>query len=146
MRLSLGLEQKLAQKQILAPRMIQSMEILQLPVLALHERIEQEVTENPVLETQSEVETSDETPSVETTEAPDAPAEGEKELVVDDTSSSDDFERLLEMDREFPGAFDDGPQRSANRMEEIANRQARRHGQHRGPCRYAPTLLGDAAG
>jgi RNA polymerase sigma-54 factor len=33
----------------MAPRMIQSMEILQLPVMALQERIEQELTENPVL-------------------------------------------------------------------------------------------------
>jgi RNA polymerase sigma-54 factor len=34
----------------LAPRMIQSMEILQLPLLALEERIEQELESNPVLE------------------------------------------------------------------------------------------------
>ena len=38
MRLSFGQEMKQIQKQILAPRMIQSMEILQLPVLALQER------------------------------------------------------------------------------------------------------------
>ena len=50
MRLSLGLEQKLVQKQVLAPRMIQSMEILQLPLLALEERIEQELNDNPILE------------------------------------------------------------------------------------------------
>ena len=50
MRFSLG--QFTTQKQIqkLAPRMIQSMEILQLPVLELQERIDQEMTENPVLE------------------------------------------------------------------------------------------------
>ena len=35
---------------VLAPRMIQSMEILQLPMLALQERIEQELESNPVLE------------------------------------------------------------------------------------------------
>ena len=35
---------------ILAPRMIQSMEILQLPIMALQERIQQELQENPVLE------------------------------------------------------------------------------------------------
>ncbi len=52
MRLSFGLEQKLLQKQILAPRMIQSMEILQLPTMALEERIDQEMSENPVLELQ----------------------------------------------------------------------------------------------
>jgi hypothetical protein len=34
----------------LAPRMIQSMEILQLPIMTLQERIQQELQENPVLE------------------------------------------------------------------------------------------------
>ena len=50
MRLSLGQQMQLAQKQVLAPRMIQSMEILQLPILALQERIEQEMEDNPVLD------------------------------------------------------------------------------------------------
>ena len=40
----------MAQKQVLAPRMIQSMEILQLPLLALEERIEQEIQNNETLE------------------------------------------------------------------------------------------------
>ncbi len=122
MRLSFGLEQKLVQKQILAPRMIQSMEILQLPVLALQERIEQEMNENPMLETQeSDPDVPDE---VAERDNPDAPSENEKELVVDDTKDNqDDFERLMEMDQEFPDAFDDGPRRSVNRMEEIASRK-----------------------
>ena len=34
----------------IAPKMIQSMEILQLPVMALQEKIQQELDENPVLE------------------------------------------------------------------------------------------------
>ena len=38
------------QRQLLTPRMIQSMEILQLPLMALEERIEQELEANPVLE------------------------------------------------------------------------------------------------
>ncbi len=50
MRLSIGLDQRQVQKQVLAPRMIQSMEILQLPLQALEERIEQEMNENPLLE------------------------------------------------------------------------------------------------
>ena len=50
MRMSFGQEMRLAQKQVLAPRMIQSMEILQLPVLALEERIEQEIQNNETLE------------------------------------------------------------------------------------------------
>ena len=122
MRLSLGLEQKLVQKQVLAPRMIQSMEILQLPVLALEERIEQEMNENPMLETQDSDPDSPAEP-VER-ENPDAPADSEKEMVVDENKDNqDDFERLVEMDREFPDAFDDAPRRSANRMEEMASRK-----------------------
>ena len=50
MRLSFGQELRMVQKQILAPRMIQSMEILQLPIMALQERIEQEIQENEALE------------------------------------------------------------------------------------------------
>ena len=49
MRLSFGLEARQIQTQKLAPRMIQSMEILQLPIQALQERIEQEMAENPML-------------------------------------------------------------------------------------------------
>ena len=52
MRLSFGQEMRMVQKQILAPRMIQSMEILQLPIMALQERIEQEMQENEALELQ----------------------------------------------------------------------------------------------
>ena len=37
-------------RQLLTPRMIQSMEILQLPLMALEERIEEELQNNPVLE------------------------------------------------------------------------------------------------
>src|SRR5437879_3706560 len=50
MRLDTTLTQRMDQRMILAPRMIQSMEILQLPIMALQERIQQELEENPVLE------------------------------------------------------------------------------------------------
>src|SRR2546421_4867704 len=50
MRLDTTLSQRMDQRMILAPRMIQSMEILQLPIMALQERIQQELQENPVLE------------------------------------------------------------------------------------------------
>ena len=46
MRLSLTQELRLVQKQVLAPRMIQSMEILQLSIMALQERVEQEIQES----------------------------------------------------------------------------------------------------
>ena len=54
MRLSLGQDLRMVQKQVLAPRMIQSMEILQLPVMALQERIDAELESNPVLEMHGE--------------------------------------------------------------------------------------------
>ena len=41
---------RMDQRQVLTPRMIQSMEILQLPLGALEERIDQEMQQNPVLE------------------------------------------------------------------------------------------------
>ena len=49
MRFEPALQQRMSMKQILAPRMIQSMEILQLPTIELAEHIEQEWIENPVL-------------------------------------------------------------------------------------------------
>src|SRR5258705_381347 len=44
MRLSFGQEMRMAQKQILAPRMIQSMEILQLPILALKDYLHHQLS------------------------------------------------------------------------------------------------------
>ena len=96
MRLSFGQELRLVQKQVLAPRMIQSMEILQLPIMALQERIEQEIQENPVLDiTEEDVDLPEEQAEVEN---PNAPSEEERELVVDEGKDADDFERLMKMD------------------------------------------------
>jgi len=101
MRLSLGQDLRQVQKQILAPRMIQSMEILQLPILALQERIEQELQENPVLEMHEEEPEFPEEP--EDREPPDAPTEDERPLVIDESQDNEaDFERLLRMDEEYP--------------------------------------------
>ena len=106
MRLSFGLEQRQVQKQVLAPRMIQSMEILQLPMIALEERIEQELIENPMLEAREQ----DGPDTASEAESPDAPTSEEKELVVGEKeNNAEDFERLLEMDREFPDHFNDAP-------------------------------------
>ena len=52
MRMSMGLQGRQLQTQKLAPWMIQSMEILQLPALALQDHIEQEMNENPLLDQQ----------------------------------------------------------------------------------------------
>lgn len=123
MRMSIGLQARQIQSQKLAPRMIQSMEILQLPALALEERIEQEMAENPLLE-QQEVdplapeERDDEQPSR------DNRSEDEKELVVDnDHDNKEDFERLQNMISELPNTFDDSFKRSANRIQEDGDRR-----------------------
>lgn len=50
MRLNTSAHLRLEQRMKLSPRMIQSMEILQLPTLALEQRVNQELAANPVLE------------------------------------------------------------------------------------------------
>ena len=50
MRLDTSQQMRMDMRMRMAPRMIQSMEILQLPLMALQERIDQELSENPVLE------------------------------------------------------------------------------------------------
>ncbi|MEN6558168.1 MAG: RNA polymerase sigma-54 factor, partial [Thermoguttaceae bacterium] len=125
MRLSFGQELRLVQKQVLAPRMIQSMEILQLPILALQERIEQEMEENPVLEVvEEERDTAPDDSFGENQQSPDAPAEGERELVIDENrSNEDDFERLMQMDEEWPDHFEERPHASRAEIEEAGERK-----------------------
>ncbi|MCE5268797.1 MAG: RNA polymerase factor sigma-54 [Planctomycetaceae bacterium] len=127
MRLSLGQDLRMVQKQVLAPRMIQSMEILQLPILALQERIDQEMEENPVLEMQQEQEEPESTaeePESEDRLPPDAPTEEERELVIDETHSNEsDFERLMKMDEEWPDHFEERAHPSRGEIEEAGQRK-----------------------
>ncbi|MBN1589177.1 MAG: RNA polymerase factor sigma-54 [Pirellulales bacterium] len=123
MRLSFGQELRQVQKQILAPRMIQSMEILQLPILALMERIDQEMEENPVLEI---VEEDPDLPTEEyENEKPDSPTAEERELVIDESSNNEaDFERLLNLDaEEWPDQFEDRARPSRGEVEEAGQRK-----------------------
>ncbi len=86
----------------LSPRIIQAMEILQLPMLALQERIDAEMMSNPVLETQAPE--TDEPTASDDTEAVDR---GETDLVIEDSPSAqgDDFERLSEFTDEYGMEF-----------------------------------------
>src|SRR5205814_8831469 len=59
MQLTQSMGMRMEQRQLLTPRMIQSMEILQLPLMALEERIEQELQNNPVLELREGAEEGD---------------------------------------------------------------------------------------
>jgi RNA polymerase sigma-54 factor len=122
MRLGFSQELRQVQKQILAPRMILSMEILQLPIMALEERIDQELSENPVLELrESDPDLPDEPQDHEN---PDAPTVEERELVVEEgKDNTDDFERLMNLDEEWPDHFEERSKPSRNRMEEDSDRK-----------------------
>ncbi|HTL30984.1 MAG TPA: hypothetical protein VL282_17265, partial [Tepidisphaeraceae bacterium] len=102
MQLTQSASMRMEQRQLLTPRMIQSMEILQLPLMALEERIEQEIQNNPVLEIregegETEGVTSDNTSenAADATEASAQFSEEERPLLVKENSDqSDDFDRL----------------------------------------------------
>jgi len=82
MRMDLSLHQKLEMRMRLAPQIIQSIEILQLPTLELQQRINQEMLENPVIE---QLEQSD--------DEEDVIADAVDERTTDDA----DFDKMEEM-------------------------------------------------
>ena len=101
MRLDVSQQMKIDQRMMLAPRMIQSMEILQLPILALQERIEQEMLTNPVLE-QEEPEASETPGSSEQAPPGGEDTEGEKSLqIAEDNNKTQEFERLNNLGDDF---------------------------------------------
>jgi RNA polymerase sigma-54 factor len=98
MKLEMQRQLRLEQQMKLAPRMIQSMEILQLPILALQERIEQELNNNPVLEIEEPSGAEDVTQASEES----SDQIGERDLVVDtDNNKVEDFQRLDSLDDEY---------------------------------------------
>jgi RNA polymerase sigma-54 factor len=126
MRMSFGQEMRMAQKQMLAPRMIQSMEILQLPLQALEERIEQEIQNNETLEVEeAEGDSGGGEPGAAVAELP-ATAErtvDEKPLVVDQEHANQaDFERSYDWANEYPDSDDDRSRPSAARIDEASDR------------------------
>ena len=131
--MQLNISQQMKQSMVIAPKMIQSMEILQMPLIALQEKVEQELADNVVLEreeTESETASSETTATQETTAETNteeaAPAEvEERELVVDnDQNNESDFERLLEMSTEWPEDNVSGSASiSSNRVEDASDRQ-----------------------
>jgi RNA polymerase sigma-54 factor len=127
MRMSFGQDMRMAQKQMLAPRMIQSMEILQLPQLALEERIEQEIQNNETLEVEeADGEMAGGEPGGPVAEAAPAAVErtlDEKPLVVDQEHANQaDFERSYDWASEYPDSDDDRSRPSASRIDEASDR------------------------
>ncbi len=93
MKISTILSPQLRQQMKLAPQVIQSIEILQLPMLALVEHVQQELMENPVLEEATEDE-KDEQKTDEQKTLDDELAEGKNQ---EDAQEDEEFKRLGEM-------------------------------------------------
>src|SRR5262249_44989369 len=92
---------RMEQRQLLTPRMIQSMEILQLPLMALEERIEQELQNNPVLELRDGDLDAPQEVVVEDIERTENAVADEQALVVREGQDAADFERLARIGEYF---------------------------------------------
>jgi RNA polymerase sigma-54 factor len=128
MRLDVSISQRMSQQMILAPRMIQSMEILQLPIMALQERIQQELQENPVLELKEVEETPATTAEDFNADAP-APGDkdidpGAKELVIDEGGGNElDFDRLEALSKDWEDHFNEEHRPSRNGIDEEGDKK-----------------------
>jgi len=120
MRFDASLQQRLEQRMVLAPRMIQAMEILQLPLAALQDRIDQELVENPVIELRQTKPDDESPPDAASSEPADsADNDGEQTLVVDDAAGPDEFERLSRIVDRWENYFEEtGGRRPAVRAGE----------------------------
>lgn len=107
-------QMRMGQQMKLAPRVIQSMEILQLALPALEERIEQELESNVALETyEPGADTAEDTPKEERA------SDTERELDVGEGSSESDFERLDAMESSYEEAFDNEYSAARARREDV---------------------------
>jgi RNA polymerase sigma-54 factor len=129
MQLNTSMSAQMRQQMILAPRMIQSMEILQLPIMALQERIQQELQDNPVLEQRD---TTEDAQPVEVEDFnADAPAPGDEtrdpgagELVIDENSSNElDFDRLEALSKDWEDHFNEEHRPSRSSIDEEGDKK-----------------------
>jgi RNA polymerase sigma-54 factor len=130
MGMGMQMRPEMKQQLILAPRMIQSMEILQLPIMALQERIQQELVDNPVLELQeSKDDVADETLAeegpTEFQEDRKDPNDPRTELVIDaNGNGAEDFDRLEKINQDWADHFNEEHSRvSSNRIDEEGDRR-----------------------
>ena len=112
---------RLQQTMKLAPRMIQSMEILQLPITALQERIEQELEKNPVLELKEGTPPDQDDPGPPPANEdekfnPDAPIEHDRDAELD-------FKRLEEIDKDWEGHFNEEHRPSRSAIDEAGDKK-----------------------
>ncbi len=123
MRLDISLQQKLSLQLKLAPQIIQSIEILQLPALNLKEMIDQELMENEALEIQETRE--------ETEPGPLAEANRESHEQDDFEETYERLERMIEAEGSYEGGGRRAPPSEDGRdrkLEAIQNTPARAPG------------------
>ncbi|TVQ60392.1 MAG: RNA polymerase sigma-54 factor [Phycisphaerales bacterium] len=129
MRFETSQSMKLGQQMKLAPRMIQSMEILQMPLAQLEERIEQELESNITLELVSPEEA--ERRESDGHDAPDRDAreEGDQDAELDfgdnGNGAADDFARLDDFAETHPDAVDNAFDTDADAAGPDADRDGR---------------------
>ena len=137
MRFETSQQMRMGQHMKLAPRMIQSMEILQMPMLALQERIEQELESNIALElVEPEAETEETTAQREDDRL--AERLDQQALVIgeENTTRTDDWARLSEIESGYQEAYENeysskkytrsgGDQERDRKMDAFANLPAR---------------------
>jgi RNA polymerase sigma-54 factor len=124
MRLDTSQHQRMDMRLRMAPRMIQSMEILQLPLMALQERIDQELIENPILVDLRESTTPTET-DAEAEADPAAPAE---EAPTPEFEEADDWsDSYNETHRLSRAALSEEADRKHDAMQNMASRPESLH-------------------
>jgi RNA polymerase sigma-54 factor len=128
MGMGMQLQTKQSMQLILAPRMIQSMEILQLPIMALQERIQQELQENPVLElremTPEERAAMEEDGNLQAATPESAATDPRKELVIDEKGGNEeDFDRLMQINQDWADHFNEEHRPSSNRVDEEGDKK-----------------------
>ncbi len=116
-RMEISMQPRLEQRLKMAPQIIQSIEILQLPLMALQERIEQEQLENPVLDLEEE------------TDGSERPAELTRAETAEQT---DKYSKIDDVSRDFHDYFSQTTSRRASsdgerdeKMEAIQNTPGR---------------------
>ncbi len=131
MHLNVSQQMRMSQQMKLAPRMIQSMEILQLPLMALQERIDQELAENVCLE-QVERKTDEGRFDSEHVDSGGDPFEVAPRVEIDrqelvagkEDNNASDFERLVEISQDWPDDnYSSGSRVSGNQMDADSDRQ-----------------------
>lgn len=129
MHLNVSQQMRMSQQMKLAPRMIQSMEILQLPLMALQERIDQELAENVCLE---QVDRKSDEPQYAAESSVGDPFEVEPRLEIDrqelvagkEDNNASDFERLVEISQDWPeDNYTSGSRPSGNQIDSDSDRQ-----------------------